>query len=191
VDAPEKISMNPKEQLEKHRITCGPATISVESTCRRRLRDHFDSLLDRLTREIHPEGVDPEVLAMDEQVEIPEPKEPEETDKEKKERMIEEGKLKVDVKKEIQKLGILANSISSANWIIVNSHHNLGRILIFNHRPAKWIFNSISDIKILVSNSLYPSTSLITREWFESHPCVIYLGDIKPSESRNQKIVEL
>jgi hypothetical protein len=68
---------------------------------------------------------------------------------------------------------------------------NSGRILIFNHRPAKWIFNSINDIKILISNNLYPSTSLITREWFESHPCVIYLGDIKPSESRNQKIVEL
>ncbi len=95
--------MNPKEQLEKHKITCGPATISVESTCRRRLRDHFDSLLDRLTREIHPEGVDPEVLAMDEQVEIPEPKEPEETDKEKKERMIREGKMKAEVKKEVMK----------------------------------------------------------------------------------------
>ncbi len=95
--------MNPKEQLEKHKITCGPATISAESTCRRRLRDHFDSLLDRLTREIHPEGVDPEILAMEEQVEIPEPEEPEETDQEKKERMIREGKLKMDVKKVVKR----------------------------------------------------------------------------------------
>ena len=60
-------------------------------------------LLDRLTRETHPDGVDEEILAMDERVEIPEPEEPEETDKEKKERLVKEGKLKAEVKKEVQK----------------------------------------------------------------------------------------
>lgn len=66
-----------------------------------------------------------------------------------------------------------------------------GKILIFNHKPAKWLFKEQDSVKIVVSNNLYPSTNMISRDWFESHPCVIYLGDIKPSEARKQKIVEL
>jgi hypothetical protein len=95
--------MNPKKEIERHRLPCGPMSVSVDGVCRRKLRDHFDSLLDRLTQETHPEGVDTEILEMEEEVEIPEVKEPEETDKEKKERLIKEGKLKADVKKEVQK----------------------------------------------------------------------------------------
>jgi hypothetical protein len=95
--------MNPKKEIERHRLPCGPMSISVDGVCRRKLRDHFDALLDRLTQETHPEGVDTEILEMEEEVEIPEVKEPEETDKEKKERLIKEGKLKADVKKEVQK----------------------------------------------------------------------------------------
>jgi hypothetical protein len=94
--------MNIKKEIEKHRLPCGPVTVSVEGTCRRRLRDHFDSLLDRLTKETHPEGVDEEILDTDE-VEIPEEPEMEETDEEKKERMITEGKLKAEVKHEVEK----------------------------------------------------------------------------------------
>lgn len=66
-----------------------------------------------------------------------------------------------------------------------------GKILIFNHKPAKWLFKEQDSVKIVVSNNLYPSTNMISRDWFDSHPCVIYLGDIKPSEARKQKIVEL
>lgn len=98
--------MNATELLKNHRIPCGPMAVNAEGNCRRRLRDHYDLLLDRLTHETHPSGVDEEILAMDEQVDIPEepePKEPEETDEEKKERLIKEGKLKADVKKEVQK----------------------------------------------------------------------------------------
>jgi hypothetical protein len=95
--------MNPKKEIERHRLPCGPMSISVDGVCRRKLRDHFDALLDRLTQETHPEGVDREILEMEEEVEIPEVKEPEETDKEKKERLIKEGKLKAEVKKEVQK----------------------------------------------------------------------------------------
>jgi hypothetical protein len=94
--------MNPKKEIERHRLPCGPMSISVDGVCRRKLRDHFDALLDRLTQETHPEGVDTEILEMEEEVEIPEVKEPEETDKEKKERLIREGKLKAEVKKEVQ-----------------------------------------------------------------------------------------
>ena len=95
--------MNPKKLLERHLLPCGPMSVSIEGVCRRRLRDSMDALLDRLTQETHPEGVDREVLEMEEQVDLPEEKEPEETDKEKKERLIREGKLKADVKKEVQK----------------------------------------------------------------------------------------
>jgi hypothetical protein len=95
--------MNPKKEIERHRLPCGPMSISVDGVCRRKLRDHFDALLDRLTQETHPEGVDADILELDEEVEIPEVKEPEETDKEKKERLIKEGKLKAEVKKEVQK----------------------------------------------------------------------------------------
>ena len=95
--------MNTKKEIERHRLPCGPMTVAVDAICRRRLRDNLDALLDRLTQETHPEGVDSEILEMEEEVEIPEPEEPEETDDEKKERLISEGKLKADVKKEVQK----------------------------------------------------------------------------------------
>ena len=95
--------MNPKKEIERHRLTCGPMTIAIDGVCRRRLRDHFDAMLDRLTQETHPEGVDRDILEMEEEPEIPEVKEPEETDEEKKERLIKEGKLKAEVKKEVQK----------------------------------------------------------------------------------------
>jgi hypothetical protein len=103
MDATQDRSMNPKKEIERHRLPCGPMSISVDGVCRRKLRDHFDALLDRLTQETHPEGVDNEILEMDEEVEIPEVKEPEETDKEKKERLIKEGKLKAEVKHTVDK----------------------------------------------------------------------------------------
>jgi hypothetical protein len=94
--------MNIKKEIERHRLPCGPMTVSIDGVCRRRLRDHFDALLDRLTKETHPEGVEEEILEVDE-VEIPEEKEPEESDKDKKKRLIEEGKLKAEVKVAVEK----------------------------------------------------------------------------------------
>ena len=94
--------MNTKKLIEQHKIPCGPMAVGVEGVCRRRLRDHFDALLDRLTKETHPEGVEEEILEVDE-VEIPEEKEPEESDKDKKKRLIKEGKLKAEVKHEVEK----------------------------------------------------------------------------------------
>jgi hypothetical protein len=66
-----------------------------------------------------------------------------------------------------------------------------GKILIFNHKPAKWLFKESECVKILASNNLYPSTNQLSRDWFNSHPCVIYIGDIKPSQDKEQKIVNL
>ena len=95
--------MNTKKEIERHKLPCGPMTVSIDGVCRRRLRDHFDALLDRLTKETHPEGVDNEILEMDEEVIVPEPVEKEETDEEKKKRLIEEGKLKAEVKVAVEK----------------------------------------------------------------------------------------
>lgn len=95
--------MNAKEEIKRHRLPCGPMSVSIDGVCRRRLRDSMDALLDKLTKETHPQGVDEDILAMEEQVEIPEEKEPEETDAQKKERLIKEGKLKAEVKAEVEK----------------------------------------------------------------------------------------
>lgn len=94
---------DPKKLIERGQIPCGPMSVGVDGVCRRRLRDNFDALLDRLTQETHPDGVDPEIVSLDEEVTIPETPEPKETEEEKKKRMIEEGKLKADVKKEVSK----------------------------------------------------------------------------------------
>jgi len=74
--------------------------VKVEGVCRRRLRDSIDSLLDGLTKDIHPEGVDTEITKKKEEVETPEQQESLE---DKKKRMIEEGKLKAEVKREVEK----------------------------------------------------------------------------------------
>jgi hypothetical protein len=65
------------------------------------------------------------------------------------------------------------------------------KVLIFNHKPAKWLFKEQESVKIIASNNIYSPTSTISRDWFNSHPCVIYIGDVKPTVSKDQKIVEL
>lgn len=66
-----------------------------------------------------------------------------------------------------------------------------GKFLIFEAKPAKWLFKDNLDVKMLVTNNIYPPTSVITKDWFDAHPCVIYLGTAKPSTQRGRKIVEL
>ena len=95
--------MKAKDLIETHKIPCGPMSVGVEGVCRRRLRDHLDALLDRLTKEIHPEGADMEILEMEEEPDIPEDQEPEETRDEKKKRLVQEGKLRAEVSKEVGK----------------------------------------------------------------------------------------
>lgn len=66
-----------------------------------------------------------------------------------------------------------------------------GKYLIFENKPAKWLFKEEHDVKILVTNNIYPLTNTLTRDWFNSHSFVIYLGETKPTEQKGQKIVEL
>jgi hypothetical protein len=80
------------------------------------------------------------------------------------------------------------------DWIKQN---NLGgtlenaKIFIFQHKPPKWLFKDDVSVKIVVTNGLYPSTSNLTQALTESHPCVVHLGNIKPSAQRNMTIVDL
>ena len=125
--------MNALDEISQHRIPCGPMTVAVTGVCRRRLKDSYDQLLDRLTKEIHQEYTPPELpkdhefdkqgnlvhkdeLAKREKTVKSMQKGKEKAKKEreknaphspeilesKKEKLLQEGKLKVDVKKEVQ-----------------------------------------------------------------------------------------
>lgn len=95
--------MKPSKLIETHKLPCGPMSVKISGVCRRRLRDEFDALLDRLTEETHQSGVDEDLLEMEEQVDLPEEPEQEETEDEKREKMLADGKLKIDVKRELAK----------------------------------------------------------------------------------------
>ena len=125
--------MNAFEEITQHRIPCGPMTVAAAGVCRRRLRDSYDQLLDRLAQEIHQEYTPPELpkdhkfdeegklvhkeeLAKREQTAKTMQKDKEKAKKEreknepqspeilesKREKMLQEGKLKADVKKEVK-----------------------------------------------------------------------------------------
>ena len=64
------------------------------------------------------------------------------------------------------------------------------KFLIFQHKPAKWLFKQENDVIIVATNNLMPSTYGLTRDLLEHHPLVFYVGDIEPSKGRKE-IVEL
>lgn len=83
------------------------------------------------------------------------------------------------------------------NWIKENNLTGPvadGKIFILSHKPPKWLFKETEDIKIIVTNHLFNSTSTVTSSWFNSHPCVIFVGDYTPAVkkiSKGRSIVEL
>ncbi len=66
-----------------------------------------------------------------------------------------------------------------------------GKIFIFQNKPPKWLFSDNIDVKIIVTNSLYPVPSTTTQTWMDTHTCVCFVGDIKASHIKDKKIVEL
>jgi hypothetical protein len=66
-----------------------------------------------------------------------------------------------------------------------------GKILIFLHKPPKWLFKDNIDVKIVITNSYTPINEPTMSSWLAAHPCVCYLGEIKPTPIRKQKIVSL
>lgn len=94
------------EKIEKgYRIPCGPMDIGADSVCRRSLKDSMDSLLDRLTLETStptPQANElPKDLEVDGKGQIVSRKG--ESDEERKDKMIREGKLRAEVQAEIKK----------------------------------------------------------------------------------------
>ena len=45
---------NAQLELSQHRVPCGPVSVGASAVCRRRLRDSFSTLLDRLSEETGP-----------------------------------------------------------------------------------------------------------------------------------------
>ena len=89
---------------EQYRIPCGPMDISADAVCRRSLRDNMDRLLDRLTLEVNPKAPVSDLgkeFSVNEKGQIVGASK--ESQEEKKRRMIEEGKFRVDVQSEIRK----------------------------------------------------------------------------------------
>jgi len=66
-----------------------------------------------------------------------------------------------------------------------------GKIFIFEHKPSKWLFKDNIDVKIVVTNNLYVNPNTYVNDWMSSHPCVIYLGEIKPTLPKGAKSFDI
>lgn len=66
-----------------------------------------------------------------------------------------------------------------------------GRIFIFRSKPAKWLLSEEKNVNIVVTNGLFPSMNITTQHWMNSRPCVIYLGSIKASQTKDKEIVQV
>ena len=66
-----------------------------------------------------------------------------------------------------------------------------GKFLVFLQKPNKWLFNRRQDVKLVITNSVYPPNDQIAMYFLQSHPCVIFVGDVKPTDSKGKKIVNL
>jgi hypothetical protein len=66
-----------------------------------------------------------------------------------------------------------------------------GKLFIFKQKPAKWLFSYGADVKIIGTNSYTPINETSTMWWMQSHPCVCYISDIKPTKTRNRQIAHL
>lgn len=66
-----------------------------------------------------------------------------------------------------------------------------GKIFIFEHKPAKWVFRDVSEFKMIATTSINPPMNPLTRSWLDTHPLSFYLTDIRPTQKGQREIVEL
>jgi hypothetical protein len=66
-----------------------------------------------------------------------------------------------------------------------------GKIFIFLHKPSKWLFKDSVDVNIIVINSFTPVNEPSMQTWIESHHCVVYVGEMKPTPPRFEKFCRL
>jgi hypothetical protein len=79
-------------------------------------------------------------------------------------------------------------------WIKRHNHGgkvDKGNIYIFDHKPAKWLFKEPNFVKIVVTTTKFMPSAPITKELINTHPCAIYLSDIKPTVKGNTQLVKL
>ena len=70
------------------------------------------------------------------------------------------------------------------------------KFLIFQHKPHKWLLKKENDVTMLVTNYVTPVATSMTRNMINHHPCVLYVGNVRPTEltrtvNKGEKIVEL
>lgn len=65
------------------------------------------------------------------------------------------------------------------------------KFLIFQQKPAKWLFKDRNDVIIVSSNDLLPTSNTTTKAMFTNHPCVIYFDEYKPVPAQKENIIEL
>lgn len=103
-------------------------------------------------------------------------------------RFVNRDDIKVCFREESEKNSVLNH------WIKENGlggKVDSGKILIFQHKPPKWLFTKNIDVKLILTNSYTPHVEPLAASWVLSHPCVCYVGDVKPTPPRNLKIAKL
>jgi hypothetical protein len=66
-----------------------------------------------------------------------------------------------------------------------------GRLFFFKLKAAKWLINGDVDVKVIATNNIIPTTDLNSKWLLTSHPCVCFISDIEPTNSRNKRIADL
>lgn len=104
-----------------------------------------------------------------------------------KKHQISENEIKVCFRESV-------NDSEINKWIKENNlggNINEGKIFIFNHKPAKWLFTKNINVKIVATNALFPFSNIITQRWLTSFPLFFHLGEIKVSTLKEHTIVKL
>ena len=65
------------------------------------------------------------------------------------------------------------------------------KYLIFVAKPAKWLFKDNIDVSIIATDAAYMHSNSLTKNWFEYHPCVIYVSDKDIGPKKGKYIVNL
>ena len=65
------------------------------------------------------------------------------------------------------------------------------KFLIFQQKPAKWLFKEENDVIIVATNEILPGMNSTARALFNNHPCVIFIGEFKPVKNTKENIIEL
>jgi hypothetical protein len=79
------------------------------------------------------------------------------------------------------------------NWVKDNGFGGKidgAKYLIFQKRPAKWLFKDGFDATIVITNNIIQTSQTTTRLLLERSPIVLYVGDFDPTLMR-KNIVEL